>query len=386
MGAGKPVFFFSYARGDWTTPMREFFLALREEVSGQQGIDKLADVCFHDVSSMGAGDGWEPRLVDALRESSVFIAMYSPLYFHHIERKRCYRGREYGVFLSRTYNGSGQRPQATNIVPVLWRVNKEKKEEFVPKRVNWIDYELGGGAFRDLEWVNQYYEDGLRRMWTKQGVPPQEVLNRLVDRIGECLDTAPDPLPSHPQMDQVQCAFHPEGEEKIGLPRAEPARITRFGGPDQILMVYADPGKEAFGEQGFGVQQITFQKMPDPQFLGWDIYTGATGLLPTLLTASERNQPWIVVVHSALLAVREVREALEAMLGEPSLLGGILLLALVSQESEVKSTNRVVVRTAVNPTDVDRELGALVVEVGSVVRRFGHPSFPDEPGRSLPRF
>src|SRR5215475_11313015 len=89
---GIPVFFFSYARNDRNELMERFFAELLDQV-GRRGAFDTSVVCFHDLTSLDAGVLWEQHILQALQNSAVFVAMYTPWYFEHVPGKRCFCGR-----------------------------------------------------------------------------------------------------------------------------------------------------------------------------------------------------------------------------------------------------------------------------------------------------
>jgi len=126
-----PLFFFSYARGNWENAeggrfsaaerhainsIDEFYHALGREVADLSGLS-ADEVGFIDQEDLELSAPWPEKLVEALKSAAVMVALFSPTYFL---RPAC--GREFEFFRQRqiTLEKSLGRALDYRILPILW--------------------------------------------------------------------------------------------------------------------------------------------------------------------------------------------------------------------------------------------------------------------------
>ncbi|WP_169734259.1 TIR-like protein FxsC [Hamadaea tsunoensis] len=109
-------FFLSYARGDNDGFVERFFRDLSAEVRDLAGQARHEEVGFLDVHSIELGARWPTKLVNALAECRLFIALLSPRYFIS---EAC--GKEWAAFEQRlkAYEQS-TGDQLPLLVPLIW--------------------------------------------------------------------------------------------------------------------------------------------------------------------------------------------------------------------------------------------------------------------------
>jgi hypothetical protein len=100
--AKSMLFFFSYARADFSPFLKRFYEDLREAVRSKSGEPNGDRVAFRDSISIEPGRPWPEAITNALRECKVFVYLHSPTYF---TRDGC--GREFQVIKSRLAAAGG---------------------------------------------------------------------------------------------------------------------------------------------------------------------------------------------------------------------------------------------------------------------------------------
>ena len=105
--------------------------------------------------------------------------MYTPTYFAYMRGKRCFCGREFTAFLSRSDN-SIQKPRQANIVPVLWTIPRYDKDNFPPFSVREISFALESKSF---PLPDAYHQFGLEWVWKRGGPRRHDVRDAVVDQI-----------------------------------------------------------------------------------------------------------------------------------------------------------------------------------------------------------
>jgi len=196
------LFFLSYAREDNKTDglVKKFYEDLSKDIAGKIAVSPN-DVGFFDGAEIEPGAIWDQKLVSALQQSSVFIAVYSPYYF---QKKFC--GKEWAVFRSRVEAYAKNLPQAAEfpglMFPVLWQ-----KEDYVLPR---IPTPLGKIQYKFDAYGNAYAEQGLRVMLRNKKFRQQydDFIPVLADKVIEAAQRHKLPaLANLPPLDQVEETF-----------------------------------------------------------------------------------------------------------------------------------------------------------------------------------
>ena len=376
---GKPVFFFSYARDDYNKLMHGFFTELLDEIRGQTAYP-YGDIAFQDVTSLGAGELWEEHLLRALQNSAVFVAMYTPIYFAHVQGKRCFCGREFAAYWSRSGGGElGSLPP--NILPVMWTIPRFSRAGFPPAKVGKPNRELGDNKGYTLP--ANYQKFGLQWVWSRDPYGRKNMCAAIADEILNLAKTPPAPLPDLPDMDAVPCHFHDDYVEAAEFPTATPSAVA-IDGPGRLVLIYANTGPAAADDGEFRVQQEAFRKGQYPQCLQWLVSaTGPAGILPTLRTSSEANNTTILVIRAEQLHDQGVYAAMNEVLADASWRGGVLVLGPATHGL---SSATAMIGTARTLASLAEELGRLVTGIGSQLRRSGTPQRSTPDGAPPPRF
>ena len=77
------TFFFSYSHIDKSPYLDKFYKELENAVK-QRIPEAEGQIGFRDEQSLGYGDRWPEKLVSALSNACVFVALYSPLFYKSI--------------------------------------------------------------------------------------------------------------------------------------------------------------------------------------------------------------------------------------------------------------------------------------------------------------
>jgi FxsC-like protein len=142
-----PLFFLSYAHLDdrdrW---VREFYADLCNELIGKAGVGKDA-IGFQDLD-MPSGTRWSDELAEMLATCRIFVAMYSPSYFHS---EAC--GKEWHAFTDRLAAAAGPDGLIPPlVVPILWEpiqtIRMPDAAGLVQHRDPSADFDLGGNPAR----------------------------------------------------------------------------------------------------------------------------------------------------------------------------------------------------------------------------------------------
>lgn len=126
--------------------VRTFARKLEVEVTMRAG-KRGGEVGFIDTTSLRAGDAWEPTLARAVATCSVFILLYSPLYF---ESPWC--SAEWQAFELRLTGFRPDDPPAPLLIPLFWIPTKP------------VDPRLGRYQLTDTRFGAAYAAHGLRRL------------------------------------------------------------------------------------------------------------------------------------------------------------------------------------------------------------------------------
>ena len=112
------LFFFSYARADFSPFLQKFYDDLREAVRSKAGEADADKIAFRDAKSIEPGQPWPEEITRALRVCKVFVYLHTPTYF---TRNGC--GKEFRIISDRlaTANWRGATlSQASCLQPVFW--------------------------------------------------------------------------------------------------------------------------------------------------------------------------------------------------------------------------------------------------------------------------
>jgi FxsC-like protein len=116
---GRYWFYLSYARGDASPYLEQFYKDLESEVRNRSGLSSRQPVGFYDARDIQLGNDWPEETAKALQNSRVFVPLFSPNYFNSD-----YCGKEFQYFLDRHQAASSaaypEQAVAAQILPVLW--------------------------------------------------------------------------------------------------------------------------------------------------------------------------------------------------------------------------------------------------------------------------
>jgi FxsC-like protein len=222
-------FFLSYTRGNNDAYLKAFFNDISNEIAGRRGLRQDQVVGFFDQQDLELGEEWDPKIVQALQTSRVFIAIWSPGYF-----KSEYCGKEWAVFQQRLAASvvPGQ-PQPPLMKPVIW----------IPVETTKIPASLGSGHFTLGDPGGLHNIRGFKYL-LKQKQQYLTEYNDLVESLAKemikAADNNPLPPPSQvPKLKQVSSAFSSP---------PVPAAVSRPpSGPKHIRFVYVAESPNNFG-------------------------------------------------------------------------------------------------------------------------------------------
>ena len=217
------VFFMSYARSDGNSYLDQFLQDLRGLVRGRMGMLESDPIFYRDTNEIQLGDAWPASLVDGLQNSSVIVALYTPLYF-----KRPICGQELGFFRHRMQ----QLANATGafILPLLWIPCAAD----VPKTLSDLNY-----SHSDLP--KSYLDKGLETLTRQSNGRFRDDYNQALDAIAERICAAAKaqpllpPLANVPAFEKIRNVFKSEAEAAAV---AEPVTEMQSKGPNSVGFVY----------------------------------------------------------------------------------------------------------------------------------------------------
>jgi TIR domain len=183
------LFYLSYAHRDFDPSLEKFFDDLRREVELLTG---EAAIGFMDRQSIRLEHDWAEETANALRNSRVLVALYSPAYF-----RSEFCGKEWTAFLS----GRRDSSEPSGILPVLWSpLEMIRDMPDVAARIQFID----------PSYPEVYAKQGLRYLLRLQKHADEyaELLTqfaRSVVRVAESAPKRPGDRVAPPS--QVESAF-----------------------------------------------------------------------------------------------------------------------------------------------------------------------------------
>lgn len=189
------TFFFSYSHIDKSLYLDKFYKEL--ETAVKQRIPEVdGQIGFRDEQSLEYGDRWPEKLVSALSNACVFVALYSPTYF-----TREYCGKEWAFFQRRIRDQFKKEtePLPPLIIPVLWLPFSET-------------FKLHPAA-KDIHYKHDkcpdiYFMEGMERLVKKEDNAYVDVLSTLAEKIAECnKNFALEPTTDFPDFNNVANAF-----------------------------------------------------------------------------------------------------------------------------------------------------------------------------------
>lgn len=146
-----PWFFLSYASidRDYDQHVENFFSKLLKTVRWVAQV-KASDFPDEDIGfcalHMSEGTIWDAELCHKLNSCGVLVCLYSDAYF---KSKQC--GKEFEIFRTRLNNHTSDKGTPARIIPVLWLVEEDFDESYLPTALEPIHYKCSG--FEDA--VNQ---------------------------------------------------------------------------------------------------------------------------------------------------------------------------------------------------------------------------------------
>jgi hypothetical protein len=318
-----PFFFFSYARRDLDSYLKQFFTDLRTELSQMLANENIS---FQDLSDMEPGDDWDAKLAQALSASRTLLCVYSPWYF-----SRPYCGKEFRVFLDRQPGieyVDGAAKNSEKIIPVLWLRKQDLELMGLPPAVaQYILYSAG-------EHQRTYEEMGLRGILKRKGrraAAYQDILQQVLDEIVKRAKNDPlDPLENLPTLQAVPSAF--EAPPPAGAAAAAPAGQ---GGPAVLVPVYLGESEaeieewNPFGKERSGsLRNLVRELAGVNRVRSQDCWLGLDGdpcdALTVLRSATERNQIPLLVIDPGH-PWKDLQPLLVQVAAEPEWRGGILI-------------------------------------------------------------
>jgi hypothetical protein len=112
------LFFFSYARADFSPFVEKFYGDLRDAVRSKAGETDPDKIAFRDAKSIEPGRPWPEEITKALRVCKVFVFLHTPTYY---TRDGC--GKEFRVISDRLATSNlrdANLAKASCLQPVFW--------------------------------------------------------------------------------------------------------------------------------------------------------------------------------------------------------------------------------------------------------------------------
>jgi FxsC-like protein len=247
------LFFLSYAREDNKSDglIGRFYEDLCRDIAGKIAASP-DEVGFFDGAEIEPAAIWDEKLSSALRQSSVFIAIYSPYYF---QKKFC--GKEWAVFRSRVEAYAKSLPKGSEfpglMFPVLWQ-----SENYVLPR---IPTALGKVQYKYDDYGKAYAEQGLRVMLRNKKFRQQydDFIPVLADNVIKAAQKHKlSALPNLPPLDQVVetfpaqvAALEPAAQPQLAGANPRYVKFIFLAGRKQELKPFRtslDPYGESGGE------------------------------------------------------------------------------------------------------------------------------------------
>lgn len=186
--------FVSYARNDLVGGELERFLE-ELETDLRSSLGEKAEVLFRDLNNLRLGDDWKPGLEEALKTSSILLAICSPSFFKSVP---C--GKEFAIFLNRLAKARSAYPRIDYraIFPVIWTPPLEE----IPANVKRFQFDHA-----DLP--KNYAENGLRPLFRMSRFRDDSLTFTSV-LAKSIIQTRTNPLPPSNEIapfDQTASAF-----------------------------------------------------------------------------------------------------------------------------------------------------------------------------------
>ncbi len=215
------MFYLSHSHIDDIELIERFFSDFSSEVRARLGVGPSHEVGFFDNSTILPGEQISPLMANALENSRVFVALYSPAYF-----RSAHCGKEFQYFWQRWKASDSQR-QDTSIFPVVWLPTNET---------------LPGPA---KQFVRFEPEGGLRRLMRLRSKSDEyaQLLEDMADRlIGFTRETVPPPPQAIGSWSTLRNAFdEPDLFPNVVSPSDEAPSVA---GPRTINLIYVVARRE----------------------------------------------------------------------------------------------------------------------------------------------
>jgi FxsC-like protein len=219
--APKFLFYLSYSRANSDPYLKRFYDDLASELRRRLGYGSET-VGFFVPKEIESGNQWSSPLIEALQESQVLVALYSPAYF-----KSSHCGKEFQIFLERRRTAASIQPGSESrpaILPILWIPLRES----TPPAAADIQYFTSGPA-------QEYARKGLRQMlkqYSQYKFDYQMVLAEFAEALIKTVEAQVlPPLLELPSFENTANAF--------GEPTARSAiRPSTRAGPRLVNFVY----------------------------------------------------------------------------------------------------------------------------------------------------
>lgn len=209
------LFFFSYARADFTPFLKRFYEDLREAVRSKVGGPDDDTIAFRDAASIEPGRPWPDVITEALRVCKVFVFVHTPTYF---TRDGC--GREFRVIKNRigaSHWHDTNLAQISCVQPVFW--DGEKQLTNVPPEVAAIQ-------LTHEDYGEDYSSQGMLQI-TRASYHTDvywDALNAMAHRIASAARNTPLPeLRDPPRWDNITPLF----PLTVGVERPTPLAANR---------------------------------------------------------------------------------------------------------------------------------------------------------------
>jgi FxsC-like protein len=303
------LFYLGYSRRDDIEMIEKFFSDFSNEIRMRLGLSQSEGVGFLDNNAIETGDHWDVALAQALENSRVLVALYSPAYF-----KSDHCGKEFQYFSDRMMAAGRTNVGVTNILPIIWIP--------VPRRA------LPEAANR-IQLLSP--EGGLRRLMRSSSRSDKyaefldDLAGTLTDMTQKLPPEAPHNLPSFKDLrnafeDSVTSSAAPilsDSAQSVGGPRAVKL-IYVVARPEEMSLIkgnvsnYADDGYlwRPFFPADDEEIGVTGAMVATNEMMVYEVLPFDDNLLSRVRSAEQNNSPVILIVDPWVLRLANYQKIL----------------------------------------------------------------------------
>ena len=359
------LFYLGYSRNDDIELIEKFFSDFSNEVRMRLGLSQSEGVGFLDNKGIEIGEQWDVALAQALENSRVLVALYSPAYF---KSEHC--GKEFQYFSDRMMAAGRTNVGVTNILPIIWI---PVPRGTLPEAANRIQLVSPEGGLRRLmrssNRLNKYAEF------------LDDLAGNLIHLTQELPPEAPHSLPSFKDLrnafeDSVTSSAAPiqfDFAQSVGGPRAVKLMYV-VARPEEMSLIkenvsnYADDGylwRPFFpaDDEEIGVTGAT---VATNEMMVYEVLPFDDNLLSRVRSAEQNNSPVILIVDPWVLRLPQYHKILSTF-DEYAFINCAVLIVWNEQDPETTKMRELLqmhLRTTF-PNHLVRSPDNLLIEVRS---------------------